>query len=223
MKICDTWEGKIYTVCADFKGNIWNDRECPSVVLFFSATLSGLGLKLNPYEGFIANKVIGEHQCTIGWFLDDNKVSQMDDSFNSIIADNIKEKIGKLYHTKWNKHNFLSVDIEFIAGKKFTVSTPHHVEEALEDFFETLKVNVVNPATSQLSTITSEAKELDDEKGLLSLDNFQNLVDNEVFTVRLGNSGFFFCAQGCSAQPRKVGGNLGESWTIWKQQKMTRG
>ena len=44
------------------------------------------------------------------------------------------------------------------------MSTPHHIYEALEDFGETLKGNVVNPATSQHFTITSEAKEVDDEK-----------------------------------------------------------
>ena len=49
-------------------------------------------------------------------------------------------------------------------GKKVTVSTPHHVDEALEDFGETLKGNVVNHATSQLVTTTSESKDLDDKK-----------------------------------------------------------
>ena len=56
------------------------------------------------------------------------------------------------------------MDIEFIGGKKFAVSTPHNVDEALYNFGETLKVNVVKPATSQLFIITSEAKELEYEK-----------------------------------------------------------
>ena len=56
------------------------------------------------------------------------------------------------------------MDIKFIGGNKLTVSTPHQVDEDIEDFGETLKGDVVNPATSQLFTITSEAKELDDEK-----------------------------------------------------------
>ena len=44
------------------------------------------------------------------------------------------------------------------------MSTPHPVNEAVEYFGETLKGNVVNPATSQLFAITSEAKELGDGK-----------------------------------------------------------
>ena len=44
------------------------------------------------------------------------------------------------------------------------MSTTHHVDETLEAFGEALKGNVVNPATLQPFTITSEAKELDKEK-----------------------------------------------------------
>ena len=56
------------------------------------------------------------------------------------------------------------MDIEFIGGNRVTVSTSHHIDEALEYFVEALKENVVNPATVKLFTITSEAKGLDDEK-----------------------------------------------------------
>ena len=81
-----------------------------------------------------------------------------------MIADNIEETFGKLSHTKGKKNTSLGMDIEFIGGNKVTVSTPYHVDEALEYFGETLKGNVMNPATSQLFTITSEARDLGDEK-----------------------------------------------------------
>ena len=93
--------------------------------------------------------------------MDDNKVSHMDDNVNSMISDKIGEKFGKLYHTTGTNHTFLGMGIKFVGGNKSTVSTPHHVGEALEDFGETIKGNVVKPATSQLFTITSEAKGLD--------------------------------------------------------------
>ena len=88
----------------------------------------------------------------------------MDESVKSMIDENIEENFGKLSLTTGNNHTFVGMDIDFIGGKKVTVSTPHHVDEALEDFVETLKGNVVNPETSKLFTITSESKELDDEK-----------------------------------------------------------
>ena len=84
---------------------------------------------------------------------------------------------------------------------------PYHVDESLEDFGETLKRNVVNPATSKLFTITSESKELDDEKLMLSLNNRQNIVDHEAFTARLINSSVFYMHKG--AVPSR--GRLGET------------
>ena len=65
--------------------------------------------------------------------------------------------------------------IKFIGGKRVTVSTPHHIDEALEYLGETIKGNVVNPTNSQLFTITSEAKDID---------------------YRLGNRGLFYTHKG---------------------------
>ena len=96
--------------------------------------------------------------------MDNSKVSHTDENINSMVSDQIEEKFGKLYRKTGKKHTFLGMDIKFISGNKFTVSMPHHAYESLGDFGETLKGNVVNPATSQLFNITSEAKELDDEK-----------------------------------------------------------
>ena len=56
--------------------------------------------------------------------MDDNKVSHIDDNLNSMIADNIGENFGKLSCTTGKKHTFVGMDIKFIGGKTFTVSTP---------------------------------------------------------------------------------------------------
>ena len=63
--------------------------------------------------------------------MDNNKVSHMYDNVYSMIADKIEETFGEISHTTGNNHTFLGTDIEFIGGKKVTVSTSHHVDEAL--------------------------------------------------------------------------------------------
>ena len=98
---------------------------------FFSTTQSDLGLKLNPYERCIAKKLIDEHQCTIGWFLENNNVSHLDGNVNSIIADKIEKKIGKISVITGNKNTVLGMDIEFIGIKKVSVSSPYHFGDAL--------------------------------------------------------------------------------------------
>ena len=83
------------------------------------------------------------------------KVSHMYNCINSMIVDNIEEKFGKLSPTTGKKHTFLGMDIEFIGGKKVSLTKPHCINKVLEDLGKTLKENVVNLATSQLFTITN--------------------------------------------------------------------
>jgi hypothetical protein len=50
-----------------------------SALLWYSLlvqTLHGLGFELNPYEPCKANCLIEGSQCTIAWYVDDNKISQ---------------------------------------------------------------------------------------------------------------------------------------------------
>ena len=43
----------------------------------FTKCLSNMGFKLNNYDQFVANKMIEGKQCTILWYVDDNKISHI--------------------------------------------------------------------------------------------------------------------------------------------------
>ena len=96
------------------------------------------------------------------YYIDNNKISHHEDEVCTKIADEIESKFqGDLTRTTGKKHTFLGMDIELIGDRKVAITTPQHIEEVLDDFPETLKGNVVNPANSKLFEIVSEAKELD--------------------------------------------------------------
>ena len=92
----------------------------------FTTTLIGLGFKLNLYDRCLTNKVINGKQCTIAWYMDNNKILHMDDKVNTMIADEIKKKFGKLARTTGRSQMFLGIDIEFIGDGKAAISTPQH-------------------------------------------------------------------------------------------------
>jgi hypothetical protein len=50
------------------------------------------------------------------------------------------------------------MDIELLGNRKVAISTPQHLQEALDFFGEVLTRDVVNPANSKLFTICKEAK-----------------------------------------------------------------
>ena len=77
-----------------------------------------MGFELNPYDHCVANTMIDGSQCTVGWYVDDNKVSHINDDVNTMIVNEIEEKFGKLARTTGNKHTFLGMDIEMISKGK---------------------------------------------------------------------------------------------------------
>ena len=44
----------------------------------YAETLEKEGFVINPYDRCVANKVINGEQCTIVWYVDNNKVSHKD-------------------------------------------------------------------------------------------------------------------------------------------------
>ena len=116
----------------------------------FTGTLCGMGIELYPYDCCVANRMINGSQCTVGWYVDDNKVSHINGDVNTMIVDAIEKKFGKLARTTGNKHTFLGMDVEMISKGKIAVSTPQHVDEATKGLGEEVKGTAVNPAKSKL-------------------------------------------------------------------------
>ena len=79
------------------------------------------GFKINPYDWCVANKMINGKQCTIGWHVDDLKISHID----SQVVDNILNKLYERYGkeapmvTKRGKiHDYLGMMLDYnIDGK----------------------------------------------------------------------------------------------------------
>jgi uncharacterized spore protein YtfJ len=54
-----------------------------------------MGFKLNPYDLCVANSQIKGKQCTVAWFVDENKISHVDDTVVTDIIEKIEAKFGK--------------------------------------------------------------------------------------------------------------------------------
>ena len=78
----------------------------------------GSGFKLNPYDKCVANKIINGKQCTIAWYVDDNKISHVDSRVVTGIIKAIEKRFGKMSVTRGKVHVFLGMNIEFIGNGK---------------------------------------------------------------------------------------------------------
>ena len=79
----------------------------------YSTTLQQHGFVLNPYDKCVANKEINGKQCTIFFYVDDNKISHEDPQVVTNVINILKGHFGELTVTRGKKHDFLGMNITF--------------------------------------------------------------------------------------------------------------
>ena len=67
------------------------------------------GFIMNPYDRCVANKVIHGEQCTIVWYVDDNKMSYKDPKVVREIIEIMKSHFGDLVIHRGNKFDCLGM------------------------------------------------------------------------------------------------------------------
>jgi len=90
---------------------------------FFSTNLTEIGFILNPYDQCMANCDINGKQCTIGWYVDDTKISHEDPAVVTNIIHRLEDKFGKMTVVRGNAHVFLGMNINYNrANRTATIS-----------------------------------------------------------------------------------------------------
>ena len=79
----------------------------------YSSTLAKHGFELNPYDRCVCNKLIKGKQCTIVFYVDDNKISHLDSNVVTDVIDIISKYFGELTVTRGSTHNILGMDLTF--------------------------------------------------------------------------------------------------------------
>ena len=70
----------------------------------YSNTLKDMVFEINPYEKCIANKMINGNQCTIVWYVYNNKISPKEAKIVDYMLTIFKEKYGDLTITRGNSN-----------------------------------------------------------------------------------------------------------------------
>ena len=141
----------------------------------YSTTLMEMGFKLNPYDLCVANAPINGKQCTICWYVDDNKVSHVDKKVVDSVIKKIESKFGKMSQTRGDKHEFLGMDIVY-HDKKVTVSMKKHIEKAIDSFEEDITREAATPATNYLFKVRDVPK-IDEKRA----ENFHSVTAQLLF------------------------------------------
>ena len=129
--------------------------------------------EINTYHKCVANKVLEVTQCTIAWYVDDNKLLHKNPEVISYIINEVKKHFGELSVLKENKHTFLGINT-YINNSKIQVDMVEQLEESIEMFFEEVSTLVTSTATNKLFEVWEDAEQLSEKKGEFSTQWWQS-------------------------------------------------
>ena len=126
----------------------------------FSETLVKEGWEINPYDKCVANRMINDKQCTIVWYVDDNKVSHEDPEIVTEVMDLMKRHFGDLTITRGNKHRFLGMNIALHPHQKIEIEMKDQLQKAIDMFEQNdgkeVTEQVTSPATRRLREVNPD-------------------------------------------------------------------
>ena len=128
----------------------------------FSSTLQQMGFELNPYDPCVANATIRDKQCTIVWYVDDNKISHQDPNVVTDVIQRIEQHFGKMSVTRGDEHDFLGMRIVFDKEQgtaKITMMS--YLYEAINESGMHIARGAATPATRSLFELDPNSAPLD--------------------------------------------------------------
>lgn len=144
----------------------------------YSTTLKDMGFVLNPYDLCVANSTINGKQCTIVWYVDDNKISHADPKVVDDIISKLESKFGKMSQTRGSQHDFLGMTMNY-KDKKVKIGMKKHILKAINSFEDDITRDASTPATSYLFK-TRDSPKLNESRA----DNFHSVTAALLFVSR---------------------------------------
>ena len=134
----------------------------------YAETLEKEGFSINPYDRCVANKIINGKQCTIVWYVDDNKVSHEDPKVVDEVIELMKKHVGDLTVTRGKEHRFLGMNIKISKERCIEIEMKSQLENVIDLFNEAdgNKVTevVTSPAQRHLREVNPECNPLSTKK-----------------------------------------------------------
>jgi len=178
-------------------------------------TLVRMGFKLNPYDLCDANSQIKGTQCTVAWYVDDNKISHVDDTVVTDIIEKIDAKFGKITVTRGKHHVFFGMDITFNNNDgTVTILMKEYLKEAIANSGMDASKVAPTPAETDLFIVDNGSEQLDKRQG-----EFFHSIVAKLFTfpkelVPTLNWLLLSSAPGSRAARSKIGASLSDSSSI---------
>lgn len=128
--------------------------------------LASQGYKPNPYDSCVWNKTINGKQCTVGWHVDDLKISHIDEAVVEDLVAALQTKYGveePLTVNRGKVHDYLGMRIDFSSPEKVEFAMTEYVDQLLAETPDDLFTgHPTTPAANHLFEINEDAPKLNE-------------------------------------------------------------
>ena len=118
----------------------------------------------------------------MAWYVDDVKISHMDECVVTNLIDEVKGEFGDLYITRGKKHVFLGMTFELLSDGSVLINMSDYIREALDAFPEEIFKSVNTCATNSLFDIDESDKLVTPERA----DIFHSIVAKLLWVMKRG-------------------------------------
>ena len=87
---------------------------------------------LDTYYKCTANKTINDKQCTIQWYVDDNKVTHVSEYVITGVINIMKKQYGEFVVSHGKKHAFLRMNTELVKYGEINIGIQSYIKEAIK-------------------------------------------------------------------------------------------
>jgi hypothetical protein len=124
----------------------------------FKNELVDMGFELNPYNPCVANCDIEGKQCTIAWYVDDNKISHVDPAVVTRIIEKIESRFGKMTVVRGKEHVFLGMNIRYTDEGTAVIVMKDYLSEAISESELEITREAATPAKRDLFEVDPNAE-----------------------------------------------------------------
>ena len=117
-----------------------------------SSQLVKWGFELNPYDTWVANKMIKGNQCTILWHIDDLKISHVDADVVTEVIGLLESEFGKETHltkSRGKVHEYLGMIIDYSIPGKVMFTMIDYIKSMLSELPKDMDGTAPTPAAHQ--------------------------------------------------------------------------
>jgi len=126
------------------------------------------GFVANPYDSCVVNKMINGKQCTIGWHVDDVKISHVDSMVVDHVIDILDAEFGKeapLTKSRGKVHEYLGMTLDFSNPGQVIVDMIEYIKTVLAGMPADMVGSAPTPAASHLFQVNDNPVPLPKAKG----------------------------------------------------------